>query len=324
MLKVQNGWQSHTIDDLESLTSQAGSPTSSNSTLHGRHGSSASPKIISSHRPTPLSANAPAFSTRATDGSWQGSPTSPAHISSTRNTPALAPAVTIQPSTSSMHVRRESTSMHAHGLLSAHSQHASPRTPLHASPDHRAARTPIVDPVLFSPQSAIHRDDAESLNAAESLLYMSSPGNPAARNHHFPSSSQPIPAFRNGASNMVPSPQRTALPSSQPRKSLPSGRPMHSSQPTPFAHSPKKRVGFQKHTSDMGNGGQGRQANWADTGPPRHRLSLSSGMSGSMKPRPRLSAEDIDRMVDERAAALTSDSEDEIIIPVPTKRQGRG
>ena len=78
----------------------------------------------------------------------------------------------------------------------------------------------------------------------EALLFMSSPGNSANLKHTFPSSSsQPLPSSRAG-------PQRTALPGSQPRKSLPSGRPgahhghSHSysqshSQPTP------KRVGFE-------------------------------------------------------------------------------
>ncbi|KAJ0318631.1 hypothetical protein COL5a_010609 [Colletotrichum fioriniae] len=44
MLKVNHGWQSHSIDEVESMASQAASPTSSHSTLHGRQELSASPR----------------------------------------------------------------------------------------------------------------------------------------------------------------------------------------------------------------------------------------------------------------------------------------
>jgi len=44
MVKVNNGWQSHSIDEVESLASQAGSPTSSTSTLHGRRNPITSPR----------------------------------------------------------------------------------------------------------------------------------------------------------------------------------------------------------------------------------------------------------------------------------------
>ncbi|RDW69263.1 hypothetical protein BP6252_08283 [Coleophoma cylindrospora] len=46
MVKVNNGWQSNSIDEVESLASQSGSPTSSNSTLHGRRNLITSPRAI--------------------------------------------------------------------------------------------------------------------------------------------------------------------------------------------------------------------------------------------------------------------------------------
>lgn len=44
MVKVNHGWQSNSIDEVESLASQAGSPTSSTSTLHGRRNLITSPR----------------------------------------------------------------------------------------------------------------------------------------------------------------------------------------------------------------------------------------------------------------------------------------
>src|ERR1700710_1578700 len=44
MVKVNNGWQSNTIEEVESLASLTGSPASSTSTLPGRRNVAASPR----------------------------------------------------------------------------------------------------------------------------------------------------------------------------------------------------------------------------------------------------------------------------------------
>ncbi|PNH31141.1 hypothetical protein BJF96_g5593 [Verticillium dahliae] len=124
------------------------------------------------------------------------------------------------------------------------------------------------------------------------------------------SSSQPLPGTRH------------ALPTSQPRKSLPSHRP----QPPP------KRVGFEKSTSMMEMDVDAD----SQTGTPRtavrrrvsggfgHRsqLSLPAGLgSGHSRPRPKLADEDIERMLD-RVAQADDDSSDDEEILLPNRREG--
>ena len=168
---------------------------------------------------------------------------------------------------------------------------------------------------------------------------MSSPGNSANLKHSFPPSSS-HPASRTSS-------QRTALPGSQPRKSLPSGRPaphpISHSQPTP------KRVGFERSPGNFGGGDMDVDTEPSSFGTPHHhharsnstnttprrraangggleqqprikQFPLSAGLtaplSSSRPPRPPLADEDIDRMLDRAAAAGdSSDSEGEIQIP---------
>ena len=166
----------------------------------------------------------------------------------------------------------------------------------------------------------------------EALLFMSSPGNSANLKHNFPSSSQPV--NRTG-------PQRTALPGSQPRKSLPSGRPTANTLANPYSQSQSKKVGFENSPNAMdlddpaaspyARGTSRRKINGAD---PRgndarnatvarlKQLPLSSGLAAPCRPRPRLADEDIELMLDRVAAEESSDSDGEIVIPV--RAQGRG
>ncbi|KAJ4387017.1 hypothetical protein N0V85_007823 [Neurospora sp. IMI 360204] len=62
MVKVNNGWQSHSIDQVESLASRAASPTSSNSTVHMRNGASASPQLSNLQRRGSHASMAPGLS----------------------------------------------------------------------------------------------------------------------------------------------------------------------------------------------------------------------------------------------------------------------
>lgn len=340
MVKVNNGWQSHSIDQVEALASQGGSPTSthSNSTIHLRTGSSASPQLsIASHRgsnnTTPATAPQHQFPGRLNEAGWKrsphsgsaGSPTSPV-----KGLHSLAPPVSIQPSRQIHNPRRNSIPRHTPTFLSgAHhpSPNMGPHTPGQASPYLGTAhqRTPMVDPILFSPHQNVREQDA-----IETLLFMSSPGNSANLKHTFPgSSSQPVPSSLGT--------QRTALPTSQPRKSLPSGRPTHARSQS---HS-QKRVGFEKSPNDMDiddpygspysratprrklNGGAvGQGSVDVHTTVPRlKQLPMSTGLTVPSRPRKVLGEEEIESMIDRVTADDGSDSEGEIQIPVSRVRR---
>ncbi|KAM7216980.1 cell cycle transcriptional repressor whi5 [Rhypophila decipiens] len=342
MVKVNNGWQSHSIDRVEALASQGGSPTSSNSnsTIHLRNGSSASPQLsAASHRgsnnTTPATAPQHQFPSRLNDSAWRKSPHSGSTASPTSPVKAphphsLAPPVSIQPSRQLHHPRKNSIPRHTPTFLSgAHhpSPNTGPLTPGQPSPylGNAHHRTPVVDPILFSPHQNVREQDA-----IESLLFMSSPGNSASLKHTFPgSSSQP------GPSNLGT--QRTALPSGQPRKSLPSGRPTHARSQS---HS-QKRVGFEKSPNQMdvddpygspyaratprrklnGNAGSHGHVDVHSTAPRLKQLPVSMGLTVPSRPRKVLGEEDIDRMLDRVAADDGSDSEGEIQIPVSRARR---
>lgn len=180
--------------------------------------------------------------------------------------------------------------------------------------------------MLFSPHQTPQQNVREQ-DAMEALLFMSSPGNSASLKHNFPSSSQPLNR------------DRTALPGSQPRKSLPSGRPTQNPVPHPNGPAQPKRTAldnpgsmdvddagspFSRGTprrkavngSDPGRGNDARNA----TAPRLKQLPLSSGLSGPSRPRPRLADEDIDRMLDSAAAEDSSDSDGDIVIPGRSQR----
>lgn len=179
--------------------------------------------------------------------------------------------------------------------------------------------------MLFSPHQTPQQNVREQ-DAMEALLFMSSPGNSANLKHNFPSSSRPLNR------------DRTALPGSQPRKSLPSGRPTQNPVPHPNGPAQPKRVGFDNpgamDVDDAGSpyargtprrkavngaelrGNDARSATTARLKP----LPLSSGLSGPLRPRPKLADEDIDRMLDSVAAEDSSDSDGEIVIPSRPQR----
>lgn len=342
MVKVNNGWQSHNIEQVETLASRAASPSSTASTLHGRHGSSASPRLHSASSRGTNSTSPTAGGPAALPSVHQrrqhhrtGSHASRPYAASAMSppprlkpAPSLAPAVSIQPSRSVVHPRRNSNPAYTPTFLSHSGHYASPRTPaetgsINGTPRQTSARTPLVDPILFSPHQNVREQDA-----IESLLFMSSPGNSANLKHSFPpSSSQPVVSTRTGLT--APGSQRTALPTGQPRKSLPAGRPPPGSQPT-------KKVGFDKSSSNLSemnvddqysphsSRGKPRQRTSGDFhAPPPHKIPLSvpSGLSVTSRRRPGLAEADIDKMLD-RCMDESSDSEGEIQIPV--RRGGPG
>lgn len=174
----------------------------------------------------------------------------------------------------------------------------------------------------------------------EALLFMSSPGNSANLKNHYPGS-QLVSSLRNGATSMS-SQQRTALPTSAPkRKSLPNGRPTPSSQPLPTVHSPKKRVGFGRASSTLSEMDldspasphrhtayarpaasaaqkvNGTAAHGAAHG--KHLMPLPGGLSRAPRPKPELSYERLDDVLD-RMATEDSSSESDGEIELPARR----
>ncbi|KAI1340360.1 hypothetical protein F5Y15DRAFT_55905 [Xylariaceae sp. FL0016] len=333
MVKVNNGWQSHSIDEVESLASQSGSPTSTTSTLHGRYGASASPRVPGpGHRQAASNPSSTATSPatqypqgRTYESFWRDTqPRAPAFTSPTSQVPTLAPPAPIQPRQPALtNPRRNSTAKHTPSYLSQ--SHASPHTPaqpspLQSTPGQRVTRTPNIDPILFSPHQNVREQEA-----LETLLFMSSPGNSANMKNAFTTAQASQP--RNGT--------RTTLPTSrlgpgndghsQGRKALPTGRPQPQQQP--------KRVEFEKspttisemevddpYTSPQVRGTPRRRT--INGSAPRPTLSLPSGLSGQSRARPTLGEDDIQRMLDRVAADDSSDSEGEI--QLPPRRTGAG
>lgn len=344
MLKINHGWQSRTIDEVENLASRSGSPASSNSTIPGAARSSASPQIHPSHRPTPLNVNSATFHSQPAAGAWRTSPTSPGSLPTathTSNGPSLAPPVSIQPHHTDANARRSSNPKYTPAFLSPRPRLDSPHTPslpsMNASPENRNLRI-AADPMVVSPAP-----DNREKDAMEALLFMSSPGNSANMKNHFPNAPLSVSSLRNGAPT-VPSVQRTALPTSAPkRKSLPNGRPAPSSQPLPTAHSPKKRVGFHKSPSALSEmdvddpTSPRRPATYVRSAAPiarklngkagdnvpneKYAMAPPSGRTKSRRPRPRVSVENLDEVLD-RVAAETSSSESEGEIELPSRREG--
>ncbi|EGO58721.1 hypothetical protein NEUTE1DRAFT_78103 [Neurospora tetrasperma FGSC 2508] len=90
MVKVNNGWQSHSIDQVESLASRAASPTSSNSTVHMRNGSSASPQLSNLQRIGSHASTVPANSQQYPTSSQQYPPGSQQYPSGSQPHPSAS------------------------------------------------------------------------------------------------------------------------------------------------------------------------------------------------------------------------------------------
>ncbi|KAJ8104828.1 hypothetical protein ONZ43_g7671 [Nemania bipapillata] len=335
MVKVNNGWQSHSIDEVESLASQAASPTSSTSTLHGRHGSSASPRIsLAGFRQAASNPSSMATSpvvqqpqTRTYDAFWRESVSK---ITSTTSpisqVPTLAPPAPIQPRQPlPTNPRRNSNARYTPAYLSQ-SHHSSPHTPsqpspLQGTPGQRHIRTPNVDPILFSPPQNLREQEA-----LETLLFMSSPGNSANLKHSFPAAQSP--QTRGGPRTTLPTSRlgQTDEVTGQGRKALPTGR-SQGQQP--------KRVDFEKSPSTLGSmdideqygSSQARampRRRTINGSVPRPSLSIPAGLGGPARTKPPLGDEDVQRMIDRAAAADSSDSEGEIQLPPNSRRNGTG
>ncbi|KAI9741491.1 MAG: hypothetical protein M1818_004297 [Claussenomyces sp. TS43310] len=219
MVKVNNGWESLPIEEVESLASQAGSPTSSSSTMHGRRHFYTSPRVeIANSQGLPedprhsnlmsLSASAidPVLygdnrSSRTYESFWREQSHKQAAPSADNNMShrSLAPPADIR-----LAARLDSNSFGTHTLkysaplnlraafdLSKRSNGSnSDPTP------HTPSRSQPTDDVLQTPtQKSIQEQDA-----IETLLFMSSPGN-SSMGQAFPQSQ--------GQTSQVQSPLRT-------------------------------------------------------------------------------------------------------------------
>lgn len=202
MIKVNNGWQTNTIDEVETLASQAGSPTSSTSTLHGRRNQITSPRtamvanmhappssMSSSQQSQPQLGDFDLYSrndapSRTYESFWRDHSTTtyPSQRTALPHAPmtsppssSLGPPADIRPTPTS---RRSGTpkfskppTIPSHG---SNSPYNAPRTP--HRPEYRES-VPIQTPT----QKTIQEQDA-----IETLLFMSSPGNSGNMGHNFP------------------------------------------------------------------------------------------------------------------------------------------
>lgn len=198
MVKVQNGWQGLPIDEVESLASQAASPTSSTSTLHGRRRALASPRLALAniHNVSQSSdQGSQEQPTRTYESFWRqhssGSQTSQnRHMGYARTAmspvatqPSLAPAADIRSSAamgSAYHSDRLARTPVLESLETRRGvfpvENSAPHTPNRGpTPGESVLRTPV--------QKSVQEQDA-----IETLMFMSSPGNPGLLNHSFPPS----------------------------------------------------------------------------------------------------------------------------------------
>ncbi|KAF4341330.1 hypothetical protein FBEOM_4803 [Fusarium beomiforme] len=313
MVKVNKGWQSNSLEEVENMASQAASPVSSTSTIHHRQGSSASPPIPMSNPP---SSSAPLPHPYGSASQRRKSNTPP---SSSWNKPSLAPPAPIRPSvlvpTSHANPRRNSHPNRTPNMLS-NSHSASPHTPGQSSTMSHGPKSRVMgDPVLMSPHQNVREQDA-----IETLLFMSSPGNSANLKHAFSPTGSPGP----NSGIAQPPPPRHALPSG-PRKPLPTSQrqaqqmrkaPYDKSPMAPPPGSPMDLDSPQQHYTAQ-NRAAPRRRTIGSRSQLRGTLSLPSGIGlGNGKTRKPLRDEDIERMLDKASVEAADSSDDEeILIP---------
>ncbi|KAI8668005.1 hypothetical protein NCS55_00824400 [Fusarium keratoplasticum] len=315
MIKVNHGWQSNSLEEVETLASHAASPTSSTSTVHRRQGSSASPRIRLNPAPS-SSAPLPYDSARQRRKS-----NSPPRSSLPK--PTLAPPAAIQPSLNTNVPRsnpRRNSNPHRTPTLLSHSHTASPHTPAQLPTLQTGSRSRTTgDPMLFSPHQNVREQDA-----IESLLFMSSPGNSANLKHAFSPTGSPGPnlgAARPLVRHALPSGPRKPLPSSQ-RHAQPTRRPGFDKSPMPPP--PGSPMDLDSPQQSYGTPGRGTPRRRMNGGSSHLRgaLSLPSGLGGGNgTARKMLRDEDIERMLDQ-AAAEAADSSDDEEIQIPPPRRG--
>ncbi|ORY10026.1 hypothetical protein BCR34DRAFT_602362 [Clohesyomyces aquaticus] len=208
MVKVQNGWEKQSLEELEELPSQRGSPTSAHARSEGSRPPFESPLSISGRRrrPSGISVNSDQMLLSPGLGSptvvtpssyWRSGPKLQGPLSAshalatfTDTGPILAPAPEIGPRR-----KRRSSASQAPPPLLASSQRK------HYSDLGGAPRTPTAAPragILRMPSHQAEKD------AVDTLLFMSSPNNSSrlphtsmdAQTQPSPLRSEPVPTRR--------------------------------------------------------------------------------------------------------------------------------
>lgn len=289
MVKVNNGWQSNSIDEVESLVSQKASPASSTSTIYGRL---TSPRTaianVQGHTDHISSTNAPIADfdlysradqpSRTYESFWRDHSTSSypnqrqtgMPMGSSPPLKTLAPPADIRQTVTS---RRSNTpriskppSIPGRGSNSPYHSTA-PRTP------HRAEFGERI-------QTPTHKTIQEQ-DAIESLLFMSSPGNSGNMGHTFP------PPRTQG------SPQQSPLRAEFMTRGPPGRR-------VEFEQSPPSMSNESSETGGVGYGSQIRRG-------PMNRYPARG--------------EDVDRMLDEMG---DSSSDEELVLTYTNSRVAAG
>ncbi|RCI12077.1 hypothetical protein L249_0732 [Ophiocordyceps polyrhachis-furcata BCC 54312] len=276
MVKYNNGWQSRSLGEIESLVSQQVALSPVNRPPR------ASP-ISPSSRPPPASTTSATTTLLHLASSYSPPPSlSPGHAT-------LAPPAPIRAASSSVpNPRRNSTPRH----------HTTPGIPARASPQ---TPRPVSRPDVGQPPMSRTEQDV-----AESLLFMSSPGNSA-------NIKQPPSTSRAG---------RHALPSG-PRKALPTQRPSNGKAATtttspgsPMDVDPPSRP--TRPWPNRGGGNLRRRAGGVGSSLAiRSLIPLPVGLDiGRGAARMPLQDKDIERMLDEFCSKSSESSDDdEIILP---------
>lgn len=300
MIKVNKGWESLPIDEVESLASHSGSPSSTTSTILARHNTITSPRTaiasmqghvpaqqsnislsLSSAQPDPIlfGDNQPS---RTYESFWREQNQRQSGVlsnvaSPVPTNPSLAPSADINSAARQVvNARRSHGNAKLPKLQVRSTSDLSQNT--HYSGDGRSPTTPGrssgMDSMLQTPtQKSIQERDA-----IETLLFMSSPGNSGNMKHAFP----------------------------PPLSQAPMQSPLRAEFGTPNQGSQGRRVEFSGVHSDTRIDGEPPR-------PPRRHTPKHIGISRS---------DEIDQMLDQMAENESSD--DEIEIPITPRRLAAG
>lgn len=329
MVKVNNGWQAHNLDQIETLASQAVSPASTASTTTRRRaGSSASPQLTGGMLAHAALSNGLGLSVTAPRKLSSSPPSAMA------NRPTLAPPAPIRPSAEgratsppkSTNPRRNSNPTYTPTLLS-HS-HSASTTPGVGGENRLHQRGPPEN-LLQSPHQNVREQDA-----IETLLFMSSPNNSANVKHTFspqtspdPSFSQPTPRSAasgsgSGARHALPGGPRKALPSQRPSAGAAAKRVGFGASPTmaPLPDSPMDIDTTPQHTPNRWTPRR-RTNQHGGSSHVRSALSLPSalGITHATSRQP-MTDQDIDQMLDRADERYDSSDNEEIQLPPRSNR----
>jgi hypothetical protein len=193
MVKVQNGWESHSIEQLEKLPARASAPSTpiTQSPYSHRRGisggrrqslySEASDRYIHSPGTQTSPGMLPPYASSALPTSpWQQSPVYHTTSNGPSNGPTLAPAA---PISSGRYNRRSLSSRAPPNLIMSRT----PQGAYHGQSTTPTSTTPVRQGILRMPSGQAEKD------ALETLLFMSSPNNSSNAKFSAPGTADPSP-----------------------------------------------------------------------------------------------------------------------------------